>query len=99
MWPTTCTATTEATCETVHEFYASDDVSRQAPGRTDFVTIRTEGDKQHVQKRHLLMTIREAHGLFIEEYGDLHKIGKSKFAKKYPFEVRIAFVCLLVQTS
>ena len=34
--------TTVATDGAVREFYVSDDISRQAPGRRDFVTLRTQ---------------------------------------------------------
>jgi hypothetical protein len=44
----------------VINFYEQDDISRQAPGRKDVVTIRSEnGEKTKMQARHLTTTINK----------------------------------------
>ena len=78
----------------VVQFYGRDDISRQAPGYKDFVTVRVDRKKHQVQKRHLVMTIREAHALFTEEHGEEHKIGNSKFAELRPEHVLHTRACL-----
>ena len=67
----------------VTQFYERDDISRVAPGKRDTVTVRDEGGKKKLQKRHLTMTINEAYALFKEENAD-QKIGRSKFAELRP---------------
>ena len=76
------------TIQAVKEFYICDDITRQVPEITDCIVIRTEhGSKEKRQKRHMIMTVQEAHKLFLEEYGDSHPIGQSKFAKHRPKHV------------
>lgn len=91
--PSTTTTTTAATpsttnprglshetVEVIQQFYQRDDISRQAPGRKDVVTIRPkEGGKIKKQMRHLTSSIMETFALFCEEYPNI-KVGKSKFA-------------------
>ncbi|XP_067247442.1 uncharacterized protein [Chanodichthys erythropterus] len=78
--------TTDHTEEKVKQFYVRDDISRQAPGRKDSVTIREDGVKKTCQKRHLSMSVLEAYRVFQDEYPEI-KIGKSKFAALRPREV------------
>ncbi len=73
--------------QSIKEFYLRDDISMQTPGKRDYVTIRQNGEKIQVQKRYMLMTLREAHALFVEENGPTIKIGKSKFAELRPCHV------------
>lgn len=75
------------THKAVADFYLRDDISRQAPGHRDFITVRRGCKKEQIQKRHLVMTIREVHALFLQEYGEMYKIGKSKFAELRPQQV------------
>jgi len=71
----------------VKEFYESDLVSHQLPGKKDFVTVLTdEGKKEKVQKKVLMMTVMEAYKSFKTEFLDC-KIGKSKFATLRPQHV------------
>ena len=71
----------------VMEFYRSDLVSRQLPGRKDYVTVMSDsGEKEKVQKRILMMTVRETYEVFRKEHGDV-SIGKSKFANLRPKNV------------
>ena len=69
--------------EKVRNFYSRDDISRQAPGKKDCVTLWKEGGKIKLQKRHLYYTIKETHSLFLHDHPDV-KIGKSKFAELKP---------------
>ena len=47
----------------VKQFYACDDISRQAPGKKDAVTVKEDGVKKTYQKRHLTMSVLEAYSL------------------------------------
>ena len=73
----------------VTDFYKRDDISRQAPGKRDTVTVHINGVKQKYQKRHLCMTLRELYRLFIQEYPELC-IEKSKFAELRPGHVLLS---------
>ena len=64
------------------DFYNSDLVSWQMPGKKDFVSLKTNELKQKVQKKVMLMTVREAHSIFKSENNI--KVGKSTFAKLRP---------------
>ncbi len=79
-------ATSEETIKKVEEFYCRDDISRQAPGKKDYVTVWKKQDKVKLQKRHMYYTVKETHSLFKLENPDL-KIGKSKFAQLKPANV------------
>lgn len=76
----------EELSETVKQFYESDEISRQCPGKKEFVTVKTENGKQQIQKKVMVMTIMEAFQLFKKERSDI-KIGKSKFAGLRPSHV------------
>ena len=54
------------TIEQVKSFYCKDDISRQAPGKRDVVTV---GDEK-IQKRHLMMTLLEAYQSFKTDFPD-----------------------------
>ncbi|RXN14647.1 Sentrin-specific protease 2 [Labeo rohita] len=79
------TATT-TTYDHVREFYERDDISRQAPGMRDVVTVREGGVKKKIQKRHLTMSVLEAYRYFKNEHPE-SAIGKSKFAELRPSHV------------
>lgn len=73
--------------EQVTQFYHSDLVSRQLPGRKDYVTITAgDGSKERIQKRMLLSSVMEAYQLFKSDHPN-KKIGKSKFASLRPKNV------------
>lgn len=57
------------------EFYLRDDISRQAPGKKDAITIREGRLKSRVQKRHVTMSLMEAYALFKEEFPEV-TVGK-----------------------
>lgn len=68
----------------IKNFYCRDDISRVAPGKKDYVIIRDrENGKEKVQKRNLLMTIKEAYFVFKSEYPTI-VVGKSKFFSLRP---------------
>ena len=70
----------------VKQFYESDDISRQMPGKKDSVSMLVSGVKQQVQKRLILLTQYEAFLRFKEKYPEL-KLGFSKFAEARPKNV------------
>ena len=55
------------TVNLVKVFFQLDSISRQAPGRKDFVTVRENNTKHHIQKRHLLWSLREYCSIFMKE--------------------------------
>ena len=63
--------------------YESDDISRVMPGKKDFVSVKKEGKRVHVQKRLVLSNLREVYHEFKEKLPD-QKIGFSKFAELRP---------------
>lgn len=79
--------------ELVNEFYLLESVSRQLPGKKDFIIIKNKnGIKEKLQKRVMLTTIEDAYSEFCSLYPQ-HIICRSKF-----FELRPKFVLLLSQT-
>ena len=64
-------------------------ISRQSPGKRDFVVSWKNGKKEHLQKRHLLFSLREAHALFLKENPEV-KIGLSKFSSLRPLSVLLS---------
>ena len=54
------------------------------PGKADYITVKNpDGTKENKQKRHLIMTVREACRAFKDNYPEI-KVGKSKFAELRP---------------
>ena len=74
------------TLKMVEEFFLLDSISRQAPGKRDFVTVRKDGGKEQVHKRHLLWSLQETDALFKKEHSSV-KIGFSKFCSLRPQNV------------
>ena len=70
----------EDTVQRVKEFYLSEDVSRQMPGKKDTVSVLIGGKREHLQKHLLLCNLREAFELF-KERNPAIIIGFSKFAE------------------
>jgi len=56
-----------ATKDKIYEYYFRSDVSYQAPGKKDTITIKENGIKKKLQKRYLFYSLRELHQLFLEE--------------------------------
>lgn len=71
------------TVNSVKDFYNSDQISRNMPGKKDFVSMASQGEKIPVQKRLVLCNLNEAFKEFKDEYPHL-KIGFSKFAELRP---------------
>ncbi|KAJ4442065.1 hypothetical protein ANN_11931 [Periplaneta americana] len=71
------------------KLFTGDTISRQLPGRKDFVTEKDHesGKKRMTQKKILIMTVMEAYKLFKQENVGI-KLGKSKFAALRPQHVR-----------
>ena len=67
----------------VIDFYSSDKISWQIPGRKDCVSVIKDGNKVQVLKKIMLSTVREAFEVFKEEKPDV-KMGKSTFARTCP---------------
>lgn len=79
----------EETKNSVINFYLNEATSRVMPGKADVMTVRhSDGKKEKMQKRHLVMTVAEAYELFTSEQKDC-KIGKSKFASLRPQNVLV----------
>lgn len=73
----------------VDEFFNRDTISRQLPGKKDFVSVKKEdGANEKVQKRLMLMTISEAFQEFIKTHTDC-KLSQSKFFKLKPKNIDI----------
>jgi hypothetical protein len=73
----------------VVNFYLRSDISWTAPGKKDYVIVKRDGKKQKEQKKILLMSVTEAHQLFIVDHPSI-KIGRSKFAQLRPDTVMLA---------
>lgn len=73
--------------ELVLNFFELQAVSRQLPGKIDFVFVKNKnGQKEKIQKRLLLTTVLEAHKKFKEMYPD-REISLSKFHELRPKHV------------
>ena len=72
-----------ATLKQVADFYESDEVSRMMPGKKDFVSVRQEGKRIHVQKRLVLSNLKEVYRMFKDAFPG-QTIGFSKFAELRP---------------
>ena len=75
----------------VNDFYNSDDISWQAPGRKDRVIYRSRNEygkkqKEYVQSRYMLMSLGEAHELAIKEG---MSISRSKFCSLKPKHIKL----------
>ena len=77
------------TVNLVKVFFQLDSISRQAPGRKDFVTVRENNTKHHIQKRHLLWSLRECYSILMKE-NPTTEIGFSKFCSLRPVNVLLS---------
>lgn len=67
--------TSEETIERIREFFSRDDISRQAPGKRDTKSVKMkDGKRETRQKRHLIMTVKEAFSVYKEKFpqSDVH---------------------------
>ncbi len=77
----------EETKSMVINFYLSDSISRQCPGKSGWVVVRNDnGSKEKKQKRHMVLTLSESYKLFRTDY-PVANIGKSSFAALRPKHV------------
>ena len=79
--PGHCLAKT--TIDHVVAFYESDSSSRMMPGKKDFVSVKGEHGRAHVQKRLILSNLKELYQDFKQKYPK-KRIGFSKFAELRP---------------
>ena len=77
---------TDGDIQKVRNFYMSDQISLQLPGKKDCIIENNNGTKVYIQKKVMLMSMKEAHSLFIKDNSSI-KIGKSKFAELRPSNV------------
>lgn len=73
----------------VQDFFHIDSISRQAPGRKDYVSVRSEGKKMNLQKRHIMWSLKEVYRLFLKEHPEI-KIPLSKFCSLRPVNVLLS---------
>ena len=71
------------TTDLIIRFYESDDISRVMPGKKDFVSVKQERRRVHVQKRLVLSNLKEAYIEFKNQF-PTQKVGFSKFAELWP---------------
>lgn len=76
----------EKVLDKVREFYLRDDISRICPGKKETISVKTQTGREVHQKRFLIMNIREAHALFLDENPEV-AIGKTKFHDLRPQHV------------
>ena len=57
----------ESVIQKVHQFYENDTISRQMPGKKDFVNVKINGKKTKIQKRQIYSTIYETYLAFQEK--------------------------------
>ena len=70
------------------DFYEDDMISFQGPGRDDFKKLRINGEVREFRIRYLLVSVKEAHALFLEN-SDGMRVSFSKFADLRPVHVRL----------
>ena len=71
------------TTDLIIRFYESDEISCVLPGKKDYVSVKKEGKRVHVQKRLVLCDLKEAYIEFKNQF-PAHKVGFSKFAELRP---------------
>lgn len=72
------------TSETVRKFYESAIISRQLPGRKDYIVDKDEtGKKRKIQMSLMLMSVAEAHKIFTSSFPN-QPISTSKFSTLRP---------------
>jgi hypothetical protein len=79
--------------ESIREFYGSNDISWQAPGRKDVIIVREtdvdgKSSKTSMQARYMLMSLKEAHQMFIMQNPNI-QIGLSKFCELRPKHIKL----------
>lgn len=85
---TRCTKISDDARNAVIAYFCRDDISWQSPNRKDTAIVRSNGTKEYIQKRFLVMTMKEAYSLFLQDNPN-HPIGLSTFCSLRP-----EYVCL-----
>ncbi|XP_074105433.1 uncharacterized protein LOC141531481 [Cotesia typhae] len=68
----------------VIDFYKSDDISVNLPGKRDFLSIRNDnGQREHIKKKIILCNLKELYEIFKEQNLE-NRIGFSSFASLRP---------------
>lgn len=67
----------------INNFYELDENSRVMPGKKDFVSVKVDTNRVQMQKRLLLLNLKELYQLFTESYPEA-KCSFSKFASLRP---------------
>lgn len=71
----------EADKQTVKDFFFdNDEISRPMPGSNDYVSVFRNGQKEHIQKRLLMMSLKEAFLIFEEKLNEID-IGFTSFTQ------------------
>ena len=72
----------------IKEFFCNDEISWQAPGKQDVKSVKNpvSGERNHIQKRYMIMSIGEAFEQFKDSHPDV-TIGKSTFFSLRPQHV------------
>ena len=68
----------------IQQFYIDDEISSVMPGKNDYISLRVNGVKQKVQKRLMLMTLKEAYQMLKKKYPKNFKFSFSYFASRRP---------------
>jgi len=79
----------EGTITAVKEFYCRQDISRELPGKNNYVSVKENGTRVKKTKRLVLGNLSHIYDLFVEEFPN-HKISFSKFAELRPRECCLA---------
>lgn len=82
---------TKETKKIIQNFYSSDEISRLCPGRKDCLSVKNPEtrQKEHLQKRLVLMNLKEAFSLYRENEGN-PIVGFSSFAALRPKQCILA---------
>ena len=73
----------------VENFYRHDNISCQAPGRKDVVSVKENGSRAKYQTRHLTLSVNKVVALFQEEYLKV-KIDWNKIASLRPADMLLS---------
>ena len=76
------------------DYYLRDDVSSAMPGMKDVISVRqSDGKKERLQKRLLLLNLNELYQSFKEEHHPDLKVGFTKFSMLRPKNCILAGSC------
>ena len=90
--------------QSISDFYRRNDISWQSPHVRHRVILRQKNEKgktigkSYVQKRFMVMSIKEAYHLFTEENPHVN-VGLTKFRRMKPVEIDFFLTCSLLCVS